>query len=635
MRQRLPWIVGAAVALVFAAIFRDCAFGGRLPLDSVETNDVSFVGTVYEQWADRVRSGSAPLWFPEFDGGLPLAATWMYGVLSPGLALFLVLPLGAAWVWTAAIHAGIGAAGMTAFLRRRGAGDAGAIAGAVLFAVSEHFVGRTACGHLNLVMPLAWVPWVLAAADACVRGERRAVPWLALVSAAGLLSGHVQMWTYLVPLVAAFAATEAWASPDRAGAFRRLAAGAALAAGLAAVQISITAEFLAQAAPIGEDPSIVRQVSVPPVVLPMKLVASFAGPAPEGDALDFRHEFRGIAGLWAWGLAAWAFARNAPRRGLWAGFAVFGFLAAMGTRTPLTAWIQDVPPFSVSRSPGRFLVLPLVCIPVLAGHAPVRAVHTAAVCVLSVFAGIPGVRSVSDALHRVAWAERLPTEFTAHRIHPIDLYQITNFERSGLAGFRALCYVRTRGWHEVMAEPSAKIAWWVDLGAELDPVVRPGAPTVPSVDDILRTEIRPYDAMGRVRFFGDAAFGVSDDEALRRMRAGERTLFLDGPAPPPGPRGSGGARLVSSAPHRVEIETASSAPGWVLVSMKRFPGWRAEVDGSSAPVVRGSLAFPVVAVPAGRHTVVLAYAPWSFRIGLAISLASLAAVVLIFRRAGR
>ena len=41
-----PWLVGAAVALAFLVIFRGPAFGGSLPHDVVDADDVAFVGTI-------------------------------------------------------------------------------------------------------------------------------------------------------------------------------------------------------------------------------------------------------------------------------------------------------------------------------------------------------------------------------------------------------------------------------------------------------------------------------------------------------------------------------------------------------------------------------------------------------------
>ena len=655
MTSRAHWIVGAAVTLAFLVLFRETVLGGRLPTDVVDTNDVSWVGTVFEQAAVQVRDGHAPLWFPEFDCGAPLAAAWMYGLLYPGLALFAFLPLGIAWAWTAALHAGFGAAGMTLFLRRRGCDVPSAAVGAVLFTISEHFVGRTECGHLNLVLPLAWVPWILVFSDACVRGERRAVPLLALCGAAGILSGHVQIWMYVAPLVAAFALTEAWRGPSgdadgdaappgrsawsRAAALRRLVVAALLGVGIAAAQISITAEFLAAAAPAAEDPDVVRAVSVPWDVLLTKFLGAFSGPPPAASDLgDFRHEHRGIAGIWAFGLALWGVLHVAPRRWFWAGFAVFGLVAAVGTRSPLTAWIQDVPPFSLARSPGRFLALPLVAIPILAAHGMAalalpdakRRLVAAGVCTAAFLFGTPGVRARPDSIHRQDVSVLLTPEQRAHRIHSPSLYQMNNAERWGLSTLRTPCYVRTRGFGDLTSVPSKHVAYWLDLGADVDPVVREGT------DEIVafRT-VGTFQAMGRAKFFGESVAGLSTDEILTKLRAGERVLYVDGAAETA--RGTAGTVTVAAwTPREIRLDVDATGAGRVLVSTKLYPGWTCDVDGAPGDVRRGNLGFPAVLVPSpGKHTVTLRYEPLSFRIGAIVSLAALATTLLLLVLGGR
>lgn len=658
MNSRAHWLVGAAVTLVFVVLFRETALGGRLPTDVVGWDDVSWVGTVFERAAVQVRDGRAPLWFPEFNCGSPLAAAWMYGLLYPGLALFAFLPLGVAWVWTAALHAGFAAAGMTAFLRRRGCDLQAAAIGAVLFAVSEWFVGRTACGHLNLVLPLAWVPWILLHADGAVRGGRRAVPLLALCGAAGIVSGHVQVWMYLAPLVALFAGTEAWrapapdpaphgdAAPDparsRGAAYRRLAAAAGLGLALAAAQIAVSAEFFASAASTAADAQVVLAGSAQPGLLLSKLLASFVGATPDPGELaavaDLRHEIRGVAGIWAFGLAAWGVLRGAPRRGFWAGCAAFGFVAALGTRTPLTAWLQDVPPFSLARTPGRFLTLPLVAVPVLAAHGfaalPLagarRRVAAAAVCAAAVLFGVPGVRSRSDAVHRQDVASLLTPAQRAHRIHSAALYQMCDAEQWGLLTLRTPCFVYPSGYAALTSEQSPQIAYWLDLGTVVDPVERPGADAI-----VAFRVVHAFETMGLARFFGETSGGLPQDRVLADLRAGGRKLHLDGPADPA--RGAAGrVAVLVWTPQEIRLEVDATGPGRVLVSTVLYPGWTCDVDGAPGDVRRGNLAFPAVSVPsAGRHVVTLRYEPASFRTGAAVSVAALAATLLLLALGGR
>lgn len=639
--------------LSLAPLFWGTLSGGALLRDAVDTNDVSFVGTVWEQAAAQARAGTAPLWFPEFSCGLPVAAAGMYGLLYPGLALFALLPLGAAWTWTAAIHLGWGAAGMHAFLRRR-VSEHAASCGTGLFLLSEFLIGRTTCGHLNLVLPVCWLPWVLRYCEGAIRGHRRAVPILAICTGMGLLSGHLQIWVYLAPVVAMFALREAWGAADRPRAVARLCGGLALGVGIAAAQLAITAEFVAHAERTAPDVEQMRLVSVPPAVLAAKLVGAFPGPAPPEGTLDFRHEFRGIAGIWVFVLAAMGVAAHAPRRWLWTGTIVVGVVLAMGLHVAPLASLHETWPVSLLRAPGRALVLVLLAASVLAAHGfdgiadrlerrggtarhlpPLLSIGFG---VLAWAWGMPSVSSVPDATHRMDWASGLPADVRAHRVSAAPLEVLSNLEAQGLDTMRRPCPVETVGMGELTAVPSPAIAYWLDVGAELTPRWT-SRDLVPAPETLASLEIERLPAMGRARLFGVARFGVPREEALARLRGGERGLFVEGPAPPssagdfPLLEGAARAEVVEESPRRTVVRTSSPQAAWLLVSQTLYPGWEAEVDGAPAPILRGNLAFPVVRVEAGSHEVRLLYRPASFRLGAWVSAVCLAgALVGLFLR---
>ena len=65
--------------------------------------------------------------------------------------------------------------------------------------------------------------------------------------------------------------------------------------------------------------------------------------------------------------------------------------------------------------------------------------------------------------------------------------------------------------------------------------------------------------------------------------------------------------------------------------MTAWPGWKLSIDGRRAPLLSYNHAFVGFRVPAGRHEAVLRYLPDSFLAGAAISLASLAAALLLLR----
>ena len=78
----------------------------------------------------------------------------------------------------------------------------------------------------------------------------------------------------------------------------------------------------------------------------------------------------------------------------------------------------------------------------------------------------------------------------------------------------------------------------------------------------------------------------------------------------------------------ISMEVESSCSQFLVLSETYYPGWKAYIDSTEAPLYKANFAFRAIAVPAGRHRVVLKYEPLSVRIGACISIA--AVLVFIF-----
>jgi hypothetical protein len=85
----------------------------------------------------------------------------------------------------------------------------------------------------------------------------------------------------------------------------------------------------------------------------------------------------------------------------------------------------------------------------------------------------------------------------------------------------------------------------------------------------------------------------------------------------------GPVRIVEDGPERLVLEAESAGEGFLVVNDSYFPGWRAEVDGVFTDIVRANGLVRGVPVSPGRHRIVMRYAPRSFQIGMALSLATL------------
>jgi uncharacterized membrane protein YfhO len=66
----------------------------------------------------------------------------------------------------------------------------------------------------------------------------------------------------------------------------------------------------------------------------------------------------------------------------------------------------------------------------------------------------------------------------------------------------------------------------------------------------------------------------------------------------------------------------------LVLSEVYYPGWRATVDGVSTPILRADVALRAVPLRAGTHRVELVFDPGSVKIGIAVTVATMVAVMV-------
>src|SRR5262249_36024370 len=84
-------------------------------------------------------------------------------------------------------------------------------------------------------------------------------------------------------------------------------------------------------------------------------------------------------------------------------------------------------------------------------------------------------------------------------------------------------------------------------------------------------------------------------------------------------------------PERVEVDVQLARAGFLVLTDTHYPGWRAEVAGAAARILRADYLFRAVALGSGEHRVVFRYAPrwrplaWALSgLGLVVAVAPLA-----------
>jgi hypothetical protein len=80
----------------------------------------------------------------------------------------------------------------------------------------------------------------------------------------------------------------------------------------------------------------------------------------------------------------------------------------------------------------------------------------------------------------------------------------------------------------------------------------------------------------------------------------------------------GKARVVRRSSNEIEVE--AEGPGWLVVSEVWAPGWYARIDGSPNKVYRTDVAFLGLALPSGSHLIEFEYAPVGWKWGRWVSL---------------
>jgi hypothetical protein len=78
-------------------------------------------------------------------------------------------------------------------------------------------------------------------------------------------------------------------------------------------------------------------------------------------------------------------------------------------------------------------------------------------------------------------------------------------------------------------------------------------------------------------------------------------------------------QIVSYTARQVEIEVETPSPGLLILGDTYSPGWKAEIEGREAPILRANYLLRGVAVGPGRHRIKFFYRPASFSIGFGLT----------------
>jgi len=199
----------------------------------------------------QIKQGQLPLWNPFVGNGAPLLANYQTAVFYPPNWLHLIIPSEYAMGIIGAAHIVWAGLGMGAYLRRIDVGPFGQGLGMLSFALSGYVISRF--GFLSITTTVAWLPWLMWAADGLIRARSspafyRSVAIVAAICAMQLLAGHAQTSLYSIVMAAAYALicslrNQNTTRRQRISMVLLFAFSVVLGAGLAAIQLLPTAEL--------------------------------------------------------------------------------------------------------------------------------------------------------------------------------------------------------------------------------------------------------------------------------------------------------------------------------------------------------------------------------------------------------
>lgn len=138
-------------------------------------------------------------------------------------------------------------------------------------------------------------------------------------------------------------------------------------------------------------------------------------------------------------------------------------------------------------------------------------------------------------------------------------------------------------------------------------------------------------------WIADRAEVLTDENAILKRMAdpyfdASGTVLLEKPprislTPGTGPAGQCTAKKLEDG--SLEIMTECSRNGYLVISEMYYPGWHATIDGQEFELERADYLINAIPLPAGKHRVVYAYRPMSFRLGAAGTLLACVAALFI------
>jgi hypothetical protein len=323
---------------------------------------------------ESLRAGHLPLRNPYTFSGTPFLANCQVSALFyPDVALWLLLPLPWGFAVDQALHLLLAGVGMALLVRDYTQSRPAALAAAISFIFGSFFLSKVLAGHLPLMQTMTWLPWLMLCYERAIARDRFSRWSLAasLLLALSLLAGYPELDLIIV---VALVARLVWEWPARRGSRAPLLANTLLpillAAGVAAIQLVPTLEFISQSLRFDTVWETIRGRSLPPANLLTLLMPDVLGNVIYHNTVEASMSFdtaaySGVVSVVLGGAALYVTRDRRAR--FYGALAVLGVFLALGGYNPLYRVLWVLPGLHQVAMPGRFITLWVFALPVLAG----------------------------------------------------------------------------------------------------------------------------------------------------------------------------------------------------------------------------------------------------------------------------
>ena len=316
-------------------------------------------------------NGEIPLWNPNNYCGVPFLAQWNTMVLYPGSLIYVLLPLPWSLGIFVLVHQFLGGLGTYRLLKSWHAGGLPAAVGAVAYCFGGLF--QNCLMWPNNAAALGLLPWVLLLAVSALQRGGRSLPLAILIGAAQMLTGAPEMilvtWTIITLLGVNLISSKAISAHEAATRFGLTVVGVAL---LASPQLlpffDLLSHSLRASYEMSDNQWPADTLFWANMIIPTTAVEYFGSGLHFLRGQQWTHSY--YTGIFVLLLAFFTLARGTDLRHRLLGLlALVSCVLALGNDGYLYPLLDRLLPLGILRYPVKFLVFPLVILPMLAAGA--------------------------------------------------------------------------------------------------------------------------------------------------------------------------------------------------------------------------------------------------------------------------